>query len=408
MVPRIIRTYRPSAAVRFGRGGAVGMLATLVGAVCARRRRGRTCGCVVVSLVGLISAAFGQADVQTYSPTSTTDVYGNAEPVDLERRAIDVYQNRAQREALSLYQEYARRLNRRGALPFSVPGDPRNQLFNGSEDLLTSYLRRGGPPRGYSRQGYSPVPPQRQRAFAAYGGFGDRRPVWEPGTLTAALARRQALISATSLNAPVYRALLDTDIVPRPGDSVAPPPIGDDMPTTQGVALSQRLRSGVVQSYASSLQQAWGQFSEGRYRLAIRYFQTASSLRPNDIEPRLGELYACLAIGAVRSAAEALGGVVRRTDNPFALPLNLIARFRDRQEALRVRLEVQLLASGAKSADARAVYAMLLWHLGEPDEAMAMADAIRRDTPASMFANWPQAMRTALGAIERTPPTNQP
>jgi hypothetical protein len=328
--------------------------------------------------------------------------------LDLERRNLDVFQNPIQRDRLSVYQEYARRINRRGgSFPFALPGDPRSGWFDRGDGPFRLPFERvplGALP-GYSPTGISPFSSQQRRAFATYGGFENRRSFSEPGDVATALGRRRALIAATALNAPVYRALSDPGLprVPDPMSSVRVQALSETADHSSTTTLAQRLRFGAERSFHESLGEAWARFSEGRYRLAIRYFQTASRLRPDLPEPRIGEMFARVSIGSFGSAVQVMEAYLRRMADPFQVALDVSRRFRDGQEVLRVRLDSQMVASGDADAPARAMHALLLWYLNEREEARGVAAQLAREAPASSFAAWPALMRAS--ADLPSPPT---
>jgi len=360
-----------------------------------------------------VPLAAGQVAPSAYNPTSSVDLYGNAQPTFLDRRSVGIFQNAVQQSRLGLYQEIGRRRYQRGGYsPFALPGDPRRSVFDDDDSLLTTLLGRAAAstlPSG-ARSPDDFWSPSRRKAFDAYGGFDRRLPIWEPGTLSAVLSRRQALMTATGLNAPVYRALRETTVSPTfvAGALPGPPQRVGEPPDQVAPTLAQRLQSNVDQAYRDCANRAWRSFREGNYRMAIRLFQAASAMKPSDLESRLGELMVNLSLGAMRSALEVMESIMRRTQNPFDLLLDVTVRFRDRQEALRVRLEAQLFSSASGQTNSRALYALVLWYLGESEEAIAIAEAVRRDAPNSRYAEWPDMMRKTLISGDRLMPSARP
>ncbi|MDO8632661.1 MAG: hypothetical protein Q7R41_19435, partial [Phycisphaerales bacterium] len=148
------------------------------------------------------------------------DVYGNAQAFRPERRALDLYQNEVQRQALSGYLNSTRRIGQRGyGAPFALPGDLLSAAVNGYTGAV--FLRNAGrrPP---AMNGVSDR--ERRLAYGSYGGFGERRSYYAAGDPTGLFARRRELITATGMNAPVERAMGRSGALPGLGWSVSRTP----------------------------------------------------------------------------------------------------------------------------------------------------------------------------------------
>ena len=325
------------------------------------------------------------------SPTSVTDAYGNARPFYQARRRVGVFQNQAQRDALRGYQLLGRRLHRRGGLtPFVLPGDALGRMRARPRTVAPGLFGTAG------------SLPWHRGSFNRYGGFGPRAGSGEAAGLHTALSRRQALIAATSLNAPVHRASL------RSGASVGLPstvgqvpfvPAEESNAGAPAVMLGQRLRADADVVHKHMQADAWSWFREAEYRRAARAFETAVMLQPLDAESRIGELFCHLSLGATRTAVAVLGELTRRERNPFLYDLRLADAYGDASEARRVRVESQLRASIAgDNADLRALHALALWFLGEQDEAIAAASSLVRDLPGAGYVDWPGMMHAARPA----------
>lgn len=159
-----------------------------------RRRSWLGAGFGAVALAVLLCPAATAQTRPDYNVTSRVDAYGNVRPVYSGRRPVDVFQNQTQRTALLARQAQGRRVDRRGGYnPFALPGDVLN---------LTRFR-----PGQSVRSPYQPAGPARwqQRAFNRYGGFDSRLGRDEAINIATILDRRQELIAATSLNAPVHR-----------------------------------------------------------------------------------------------------------------------------------------------------------------------------------------------------------
>ncbi|UCC32361.1 MAG: hypothetical protein JSU86_08770, partial [Phycisphaerales bacterium] len=254
--------------------------------------------------------------------------------------------------------------------------------------------------------------PWHRGAFNRYGGFERRGGRGGAAGLYTALGRRQALIAATSLNAPVHRALLRT------GPSAGLPPTVGQVPfapdedgdaAAPAVMLGQRLHAAPDVAHKRIRADAWAWFREAEYRRAARAFETAVMLQPLDAESRIGELFCHLSLGATRTAVAVLGELTRRERNPFLYDLSLADAYGDASEARRVRVQAQLRASVAgDNADHRALQALVLWYLGERDEAVAAASSLVRDIPGTAYADWPVMMRAARSAPAPEPGQSNP
>ena len=159
-----------------------------------------------------------------------------------------------------------------------------------------------------------------------YGGFGQHRGTKVPATLDMALRRRPSIIAASSLTAPVRRAMNQF------GGSLPPAFMVQNAVTRQprtldaeepAASLSSRISGRIDLMRSETTGEAWARFEAQEYRRAIRLFQSAVILNPEDLESRVGELFCYLATGRYRTAIAALHGLARRTPNPFTLDLNL-------------------------------------------------------------------------------------
>jgi hypothetical protein len=155
--------------------------------------------------------------------------------------------------------------------------------------------------------------------------------------------------------------------------------------------------------------EGWAWFEDGAYRRAARSFETAALLEPTDSVSRIGGLFCQVSLGATRTAVALLRELNARDPNPFAHDLDVGGAFGEAAEARRVRASVQLQAGiGSGRAELRALHALVLWYLGEQDDAVTAASSLARDHAGSAFTHWPAAMRAAragaVGRLERSTP----
>ena len=341
-------------------------------------------------------AGDGEVAAQTpYRPTSAIDAYGNLSPIDRSRRAIVVYQSAQQKRILTSYLDQGRRVNRRGGpQPFAFPSDARQRMTDrlGLVSLFRS-ARRGA--RTFQRS-----------SFDQYGGFGRRNIPGEPGSGTTALRRRSALISATGINAPVLRAHRNSmsglgaggaDRGPTTGKIRRPTPAGEDMADGEAPPLGDYLSSWSSTAGQRARANAWGLFRDGKYRPAARAFAQARAVDRDDNESRIGEWWCHVSVGALRTASVLVREWVRRDENPFRHSLNMREAFGGGSRASDIRIEMRLLSSRAAATDdLKAIYALVLWYLGDVEEARLVAQGLSRETSVRLYMDWPEKMRRAL------------
>ncbi len=356
-----------------------------------------------VLLLGLQAHGVAAQTGANNPATSTTDVYGNARPVYLDYRSVGSYRSERERLAFRGFQTRGRRVDRRGGyMPYALPGDafakPRGRAANRRSSLLLADMRW----------------PQQRQAFKRYGGFGPRRVNPQNRGIASALERRHALIAATSLNAPVHRAGLRANAavgfrpLSSPALLVSTGVVESevDEPTS---TLEQWLRSSADLAHQRVRTEAWEWFRAGEYRRAARGFETAASLEPSDAESRIGELFSQVSLGAMRTALVVLRELNRHDDDPFVHDLNLTDAYGDPAQARRLRLGRPVRSMGrSANPDARALYALVLWYLGERDEAIVGASTLAEELSSHTYADWPAKMRAAKASLAAEKGSSQP
>ena len=340
------------------------------------------------SLILFCPAVYAQIPDLREEPVSAIDAYGNVQPTLREWRSINVYQNEAQRDALRGYQTFEQLLGKRGGyVPFALPGD------------VWSVARRAASGTSEAPSVKSALSPAKQRAFERYGGFGKRQ---HAADRSAVFMRRYGLIAANSLNAPVYRAISKGGGLVDVRASVARTPFlysdvaeaEPEAPTLD--ALLDRGDAGAQQRVAG---EAWALFREGKYRRAMRAFESAVTLQPSDAESRIGEVFCYLSVGAGRTALALLGELIRRDVSLFQHDLRLADRYGSVGDVNQLRIQARLSADSAEqSADANALYVFVLWYVGEREDALRAADSLAKRAPAKAYATWPDKMRAARAA----------
>ena len=360
----------------------------------------------VAVTVGLPAHPARSQTEQTLMPPSVFDAYNNARPPYLERRAMGVYQNETQREALSSYQMVNRGGDRRGGyVPFALTGDHSGAARVGIGASFAGFLS--------GRRLIFTDP------LARFGGFGfgtKRAPL---GSVGAAFARRQILLAGSSRIAPVLRALQREAAGAAAQRAVERTPyVERDREEPEGVGpavnLAEFLRSRAELNHRKIRSRAWEYFRNERYLHAARAFDTATSLDTGDNESRIGELFCHAALGADRTALAVFNELLRHDRNPFdhqltgARTSNLATMFTNPGRVRMWQTAAQLkIGSRDDGPDVPAQHVLILWYLGRTSEAMHGAEALAREFPATPYGSWPAQMRMAsdgLGAESRPEP----
>ncbi len=327
------------------------------------------------------------------------DAYGNAQAVDLQWRPVGSFQNRVQREALQGYQTSTRRLGQRSGLePFALPND------------VWSVSRLAATGTSEAPAVRPSLSAARKRAFQRYGGFTPRNDRTGGEPRSDLFTRKHGLFAATALNAPVYRAMTRDDtlvdlrsaVVRTPflvSDLQEPP--GGDAPT-----LDQHLDYSAGLEHQRVRGEAWTLFREGQYRQAIRAFESAVTLQPADFESRIGEIFAYLSVGARRTAIALFGELIRRDDDAVLHDLNLAQRFGNLADAQALQIQARLAVEEAEQRpDVRALYVLVLWYLGQHDDAIRAAAPLAQQAPTKPYAAWDEMMKSVRRAA---PPASKP
>ena len=351
--------------------------------------------CAVLLSAGIAAAQpFLESDLQSQrlDQVSRVDAYGNARPFYREFRDVGSYANEVQREALMGYQVRSRRdLRRGGVQPFALPGDPVRGLANPASRPLPF------------EQPSATLSPRRLRAMSLYGGFTDRSTAAPPGAGSAIL-RKHGLITANAFTAPVWRANLRPQTRGPARQGPAEPPLPFDIVTTADsdepvTTLGQMLEARSQRSAESLRDSAWQNMRRGNFRRAARGFEIVHSLDSSDGLSKLGEVLAYLSSGARRTAQVTVQQLARRVDNPFLLGLDLADVYGERQRD-QLRAMVQWArAVETESEHALAIRAIVLWYLGERDEARRAAKELAEDFPESLYAHWSQRMDDATQSL---------
>lgn len=352
---------------------------------------------VAVAVCTATPRTAGQA-LRPETQTSVFDAYHNVRPHYAERRTVGSYQNETQRAALRGFQMQNRRENRRGGLsPFSLLGDRLAEIRSGAGSI-SALLSGGG--------AFSPA---RAGAFSRFRRT-ERDSVALPlGTVEAAVARRRLLIAGSSRNEPIYRALqrpsgrgagalrtiATTPFVP--ANRETPEPSGAE------TNLHDFLRTKADLDRSRLRREAWERFRTGEYLRAAQTFDTATSLDPSDNTSRTGEMLCHVIVRANHTALAVFQELVRHDGDLFGHALggtessDVASLFGDPRRALALRTDAQVHSGPSQTnPDARAMYLLVLWYLGETSEAQRGAVAFAREDPKSPYAGWPAEMQRVL------------
>ena len=340
----------------------------------------------LVAILGVGAAwtpSYGQTD-QLPNAQTRTDTYGNARGIYTPRRAVGNFANDTQRSQLRGFQSEGRRaLYRGGDIPFALPSDRIRSNLTG---------------RPLTRRKSSAEYWQTKQAFSQYGILGIRRPIRASTDPASLLGRRTALLRATAGMAPVEQALiLRGSTLPRAGSALPEPPTfsaGDPSlsPVTLGDALQLRLTDRAVSLQA----RGWAYFEDGEYRRAVRAFESAAMLAPEDVEPHIAEIFCFLSLGAFRTAAVSLEQLARHSDMLFTDSIDVAAHYSEQVELLRIRIQCRSFSQGSQSvARGAAMYPFFLWYVSDREEALAEAAVVAREHPNTVFGQWSALMASA-------------
>lgn len=362
-------------------------------------------------LIGLSCLWAAQAIAQTTgldNPGTMTDFYGNARPSFNERRGVGSFANQIQREILQGYQETGRRTNRRGGVtPFGLVGDRAYRLSLAARSVGYTSAKTS---LGFSLPSLWPttadIRSSLQSNFRQYGGFAPRAHGNQATSLDSILTRREDLIGASALDAPVRRALwrlsASNGLMSYPRSETVPPTQAA-LPPLDAPRLDDALRARVMRTYARSRSEGWTQFKKGEYRRAIRFFDSTMALDPNDHESRLGQVFCYAATGAMKTTVVTLRQLIRREPNPFDFDLDLTARLAGHADSLEIRAGARRFAQAYPDVeDARALYVLVLWYLGDREAAIREAGILATSSPASRYRGW-QARMTQGGKVDGLP-----
>jgi hypothetical protein len=248
-----------------------------------------------------------------------------------------------------------------------------------------------------------------QTAFARYGGFQSRPVARATPDLGLSLNRRQELLRATKSIAPIRRAITQGSNAPLRSSIRSPffeVATANELPTENAPHLEDALRLDNEKRHAEVRRTAWARFADGQFFLAAKGFGLASRTDTTDLESRIGELASELMMGSGAAPAVIVEDVWRRFDDPFTLDLKLAERLGSQPLAnqLRTRARVYVQIEGA-DAHLAAAYTLILWYLGERQDAVRAATALARRFPESRFDGWAERMRSAapLGAPSGNP-----
>ena len=327
---------------------------------------------------------------------SPADLYGNAQFGLPERRPLGLFQSETEQAERGTFLLQNRRTNRRGGTAlFALPGE---LLGLSTLSLLSEAITPSVLPEVSSRMRLS---------FRQYGGFRPRMTGSEPDGIATAFARRHALVEATSLNAPVHRALARSGSMMSLRSSLARVPfvrrdLSAELPEPV-TTLYQRLDRSRARSHAATRNEAWLLFSEGRFRQAASAFESALTLDHDDFESRIGEIFCYASTDSIRTAATLMAALNERDDNPFLHDLNIIERYETPAIAQRLRARAGAQVDSIEMADKAgltATYIFILWYIDRRDDAIRGATTLARAAEGRPYVDWPAKMKDAQSASE--------
>ena len=347
-----------------------------------------------MAVVLVAFSAYGQEQGDNLSTSiNTFDPFGNAGPVDRARREVGLFPSDVARQRTRGYQLLGLRTDTTGLSSTILPG------YLSVPRLTTGH--------SYTLPGLD-VPRQYESAFSRYGGFEIRAASRYRAYLPDTISRRQQLILATSMSAPIRRAMWrhGTLTLDRPAVIDRMPAVKDEFPEwSGGTALSDLLYSSSIVDYQSVQRRAWVQFSERSYRLALRSFESARTLAPTDHKSRAGALFCLVFLDSMRAAETVLDELVTREKNDlFAFDIDLRTFCPDESYITPIRLALSRYEQDQDDAGATALRAFVLWYFGEREEARLAALGIARRAPGSPYAGWAAGMSAMINGSSQVAP----
>lgn len=354
-------------------------------------------GCVLAVLQACVATAHAQESMHDrltgfYLFSSRLDAYGNASDAAPLYRPLDIYQNPVQSKALQLHNLGLRPQRRGGLMPFALPGDHIRQ----PQELITQtplvpYLDEARKHQA-----------DRIRAVRSYGGFGERSKAAYQSEIQRAFARRFDLIQATANTAPVFRANLRHASVAGMLATIDTTPFderGTDVNPDTALLLPQALETSVVASHRTTMGEAWDLFKNGDYRGAMRTFDSAEILQPDDTTARIGAIFSLIGVGSYNAAITELRLLDQDDPNLFLNPIDVAAKLDDRQRVAAMRVQTRVASDAPRERPELAgLHAFVLWYFGEHQEALSIAQAIAEESPNAAYAQWAHKMKAAEAA----------
>lgn len=354
--------------------------------------------CVSCMIAGFSCLLFGEVAGQLpgsfAGEVSTVDASGNAVPIYPFSRVGSLPQKAPQPRRVF-------RLPTKSAAP--TRGGILSGLARPSDVYRMMQRRRLQRPRGTAY-----VSPLIRQNYARYGGFYTRASGGQPGDMQTVLQRRQALVQATMLTAPVQRARIlhglgDMGLPTAVSEAgIAQPQTPDQLAGLD--SLGEWLQVDAAISHDRTRGEAWAFFRKGNedsgyFHRAARAFEAAVTLDPMDFESRIGELFSHLSLGAYVRSVVLLANLARRDQALFSHTLDFRELYAERIHARQVCMQCEAYAqANAGDAGAMALHAFVLWYGGERDRAIIAADALAGTAGGRHFADWGSQMREAKRA----------
>jgi hypothetical protein len=204
-------------------------------------------------------------------------------------------------------------------------------------------------------------------------------------------------------------------------------------PTAPQRSFAEMMEARLAAEYRKRLEDGWAYFSQGQYQRAYSCFQSASTRRGHEVEATLGLMFCQVASGQPQTAmaiaqrllavqtqrASALPGAAEEgPTNLFQCDVDLRALVKPPAPAPKAESDDpqldaiepwsnekldSILDSLALTSDNTAaatpvagVHILTLWYAGERDEALRLAEKIRRGNRASPLATMALDIRAAM------------
>jgi tetratricopeptide (TPR) repeat protein len=367
---------------------------------CSKMKQGCAAfiACATASLFASLTlpATYAQVRFDASERANLVDPYGNVQPVGRSFMR-DIYYNNVQ---YGIYAGY--HTGRPFMLRQAVPGFTRVNPYAGPNFLDQLAARDFLPLTRRTSEMPSEVYAPLEASAAYYALFGPYRGTTTEQSTDEILRRKSSMLSVLGVAGPLRVAQERSKDRPTPRGIIERTPVTRSQPMPEdepSVSLGQQMTSRFQVMHRRAMEEAWSLFEERKYRQAARSFQAALSLKPRDVESRIGEIFSALETASFKSAMATLQQLMRHTSNPFAHQVDMPRRYGSARAVQAMRTRMQRFVQEAEgTSDPLALYALAMWYLGMKEQAKGAAEKLKQLGPDSAYYQWGKLMEDAEAA----------